>query len=151
MAEHSFSLWSLPPVNFISPNTIPTKNSYEITGSEQCFGYTDETPVQMYDLSEALGSCITYNTGGLYNILIIKYDGTNYTLLNEGVTSSSLINFLDSVGPLRAYLINSNSNTCEISGIITPENINGDIVNFYFHDYSFEFYNSTLSLITQSV
>lgn len=134
------SLSSLPPVNFISPGTIPTKNSYSITGSEQCFGYTDETPVQMYDLSEVLGSCITNNTGDLYNILIIKFDGTNYTLLNEGVTSSSLITYLNNYGPVWAYLIDTDDNVGQ-GTLVTSENINGDNVEF---SHSLYLYNSTI-------
>lgn len=134
-------------MNLKSPATIPTKDSYEITGSEQCFGYMSNTPVQMYDLSEALGSCITYNTGGLYNVLIIKYDGTNFTLLNEGVTSSSLITYLNNYGPVWAYLISENNNivhTC-MRTIITSNAISGDKIIFYFDDVELEFYNSTIS------
>jgi hypothetical protein len=135
--------------NFKSPDTIPTKNSYLITGSEQCFGYMNNTSVQMYDLSEILGSCITNNNGTKYNVLIIKYDGTNYTLLNEGVTSSSLITYLNDYGPVWAYLIdNSNNIFCEMSEI-TSDSINGDAVDFYFYDYILEFYGSTLSSIIQ--
>lgn len=116
-------------VNFKSPATIPTKNSYSITGSEQCFGYMNNTPVKMYDLSEILGSCITNNDGTKYNVLIIKYDGTNYTLLNEGVTSSSLITYLNDYGPVWAYLITSlNFN----AGLITSDNIDNTNVNLPF-------------------
>ena len=138
-------------VNFKSPATIPTKNSYSITGSEQCFGYMNNTSVQMYDLSETLGSCITNNDGTKYNILIIKYNGTNYTLLNEGVTSSSLITYLNDYGPVWAYVINSSNNVCEMCNIITSNNINGDKVEFYFFDYILQFYNSTISLIVDEV
>lgn len=136
-------------INNISPSAISIKNSYEITGSEQCFGYMNNAPVQMYDLSEALGSCIIYNTGGLYNVLIIKYDGTNYTLLNEGVTSSSLINFLNNYGPVWAYLINSSNNICVMSNIITPDNINEDSVTISFIGSNLQFYNSSLTRVTQ--
>lgn len=132
MAIHQTpNLSSLPPVNFISPNIIPAKNSYSITGSEQCFGYMNNAPVQLYDLSEALGSLITNNTGNLYNVLIIKYDGTNYTLLNEGVTSSSLIDFLNNYGPVWAYLTDSFTETHK-AGLITSSNINNTIVKLPF-------------------
>lgn len=149
MAENSSNLSSLPPVNFKSPGAIPTKNSYSITGSEQCFGYMNSTPVKMYDLSEILSSLITNNTGNLYNVLVIKYDGTNYTLLNEGVTSSSLITYLNDYGPVWAYLINNSNNIFWEMSEITSDSINGDAVDFYFYDYILKFYGSTLSLIIQ--
>lgn len=118
--------------NFKSPDTIPTKNSYSITGSEQCFGYMNNTSVQMYDLSEILGSLITNNTGNSYNVLVIKYDGTNYTLLNEGVTSSSLITYLNNNGPVWAYLIvNFGFDRCA-AGLITSNDINNTNVNLPF-------------------
>lgn len=135
-------------VSNMSPATIPTKNSYTITGSEQCFGYMNNTSVQMYDLSEVLGSCITNNDGTKYNVLVIKSDGTNYTLLNEGVTSSSLITYLNNYGPVWAYLIDTDDNVGQ-GTLVTSENINGDNVEFYFYSHSLEFYGSTLSLITQ--
>lgn len=129
--------------NFKSPATIPTKNSYSITGGEQCFGYKNNTSVQMYDLSEILGSLITNNDGTKYNVLIIKYDGTNYTLLNEEVTSSSLITYLNNNGPVWAYLIDSSrpSVACEAT-LVTPDHITGTDVeiqlkgNMYLSDSS---------------
>lgn len=136
-------------INVKSPGAIPTKNSYSITGSEQCFGYMNSTPVKMYDLSEILGSLITNNTGNLYNVLVVKYDGTNYTLLNEGVTSSSLITYLNNNGPVWAYMIDTSHNVCIISYIITSNNINEDRVLIIFGDNKFEFYNSSLSALSQ--
>lgn len=121
--------------NFKSPDTISAKNSYSITGNEQCFGYMNNTPVQMYDLSEVLGSLITNNTGNLYNVLIIKYDGINYTLLNEGVTSSSLITYLTNYGPVWAYLIGGNNiNNIFNAGLITSDNIDNTNVNLPFDE-----------------
>lgn len=120
-------------VSNMSPATIPTKNSYTITGSEQCFGYMNNTSVQMYDLSEVLGSCITNNDGTKYNVLVIKYDGTNYTLLNEGVTSSSLITYLNNYGPVWAYLIDSFTKTCETI-LVSSNAINDSEVKFLFDE-----------------
>lgn len=139
-------------INIKSPGAIPTKNSYSITGSEQCFGYMNSTPVKMYDLSEILGSLITNNTGNLYNVLIIKYDGTNYTLLNEGVTSLSLITYLNNNGPVWAYLIDNSNNTCVISNIITSNNIDENnidiIINFDYIDTVLQLFNSNLTDVT---
>lgn len=139
-------------INVKSPATIPTKNSYSITGGEQCFGYKNNTSVQMYDLSEILGSLITNNTGNLYNVLIIKYDGTNYTLLNEGVTSLSLITYLNNNGPVWAYLIDNSNNTCVISNIITSNNIDENnidiIINFDYIDTVLHLFNSNLTDVT---
>lgn len=138
--------------NFKSPATIPTKNSYSITGGEQCFGYKNNTSVQMYDLSEILGSLITNNDGTKYNVLVIKYDGTNYTLLNEGVTSSSLITYLNNNGPVWAYLIDNSNNTCVISNIITSNNIDENniniIINFDYIDTVLQLFNSNLTDVT---
>lgn len=136
-------------VSNMSPATIPTKNSYTITGSEQCFGYMNNTSVQMYDLSEVLGSCIANNDGTKYNILIIKYDGTNYTLLNEGVTSSSLITYLNDYGSVWAYLIDSSNNVCIKSYLITSNSITstGVIIDFHFDGSNnvLKLYNSSLT------